>query len=150
MKTLFKIAFFLFWVGTIVEVSAQNSSSQKTLLELISLIEEQSEMRFLYREALVSNIKVSVSSNSPTLYKDLEDQLSKYNIGLQVDTERNQALLYKSGNTKSKQETVISGYVVDAETGDRLPYSTISWFQDGEITGVASSTSGTFSARIRS
>ncbi|HCI70857.1 MAG TPA: hypothetical protein DHV30_09775, partial [Balneola sp.] len=64
--------------------------------------------------------------------------------------ERNQALLYKSGNNKSKQETVISGYVVDAETGDRLPYSTISWFQDGEITGVASSTSGTFSARIRS
>ncbi|HCI70858.1 MAG TPA: hypothetical protein DHV30_09780, partial [Balneola sp.] len=83
MKTLFKIAFFLLWVGTIVEVSAQNSSSQKTLLELISLIEERSEMRFLYREALVSNIKVSVSSNSPTLYKDLEDQLSKYNIGLQ-------------------------------------------------------------------
>lgn len=59
-------------------------------------------------------------------------------------------MLFKTGNKQNKQEAVISGYVVDAETGDRLPYSTISWFENGEITGVASSTSGTFHARINS
>jgi hypothetical protein len=148
MKTLFKITFFLLWLGFIAELSAQSPSNEKTLLELISSIEENSEMRFLYREALVSNIKVSVSANSPTLYEDLKDQLSSYNIGLQIDSERNQALLFRSGNDNNKQEIVISGYIIDANTGERLPYSTISWFEDGEITGIASSTSGTFTAQI--
>lgn len=150
MKTLLKITFFLFWAGIVNQSFAQNSSSPKTLLELISSIEQTSDMRFLYREALVSNINVTVSSDSPTLYEDLRSQLLEFNIGLQVNSERNQALLFKTGNKQNKQEAVISGYVVDAETGDRLPYSTISWFENGEITGVASSTSGTFHARINS
>ena len=150
MKTLLKITFFLFWAGIVNQSFAQDSSSPKTLLELISSIEQTSDMRFLYREALVSNINVTVSSDSPTLYEDLRTQLLEFNIGLQVNSERNQALLFKTGNKQNKQEAVISGYVVDAETGDRLPYSTISWFENGEITGVASSTSGTFHARINS
>ena len=112
MKTLFKIAFFIFWAGTINQSSAQNSSSAKTLLELISSIEQNSEMRFLYREALVSNINVTVSIDSPTLYEDLRSQLSKLNIGLQVNPERNQALLFKTDNKNNKQDAVISGYVI--------------------------------------
>ena len=150
MKTLLKITFFLFWAGIANQSFAQSSSSPKTLLELISSIEQNSEMRFLYREALVSNINITVSLDSPTLYEDLRSQLSELNIGLQVNPVRNQALLFKTDNKNNKQDAVISGYVIDAETGDRLPYSTISWFENGEITGVASSTSGTFSARINS
>ena len=40
--------------------------------------------------------------------------------------------------------------MLDAQTGDRLPYSTISWFENGEITGVSSSVSGSFTVSIRS
>ncbi|XWN35891.1 MAG: carboxypeptidase-like regulatory domain-containing protein [Balneola sp.] len=150
MKAFLKIALLLFAAGTANQSFAQSSSSPRTLLELISSIEQTSDMRFLYREALVSNINVAVSYDSPTLYEDLRTQLLEFNIGLQVNPERNQALLFRTERKDNIKEIIISGFVIDAKTGDRLPYSTISWFENGEITGVASSTSGTFSARINS
>ena len=148
MKTFFTIALILLWTSIFNTLDAQSSLQQRSLLEVITDIERSSDMRFLYREALISNVKVGVSTQSTQLYSDLRSQLATYNIGLQIDEVRNQALLYKTESKSSRTDIEISGYVLDAETGDRLPYSTISWFENGEITGISSTTSGTFDAKI--
>jgi len=129
-------------------VVGQSNSPKRTLLSVISEIEKNSEMRFLYREALISDVMVSVSSSSKQTLEDLSDELNKHRIGLQIDYQRNQALLYRTGESPSVSNTKISGFVLDAQTGDRLPYSTISWFENGKITGISSSTSGTFNATV--
>jgi hypothetical protein len=131
-----------------IDSKAQSDNSKKPLLDLISEIERSSEMRFLYREALISNVNIEVSAESPDLYATLRTELATYNIGLKVDEARNQALLYRSEQGPSIAKVTISGYVLDGETGDRLPYSTISWFENGGITGVTSNTAGTFDASI--
>lgn len=148
MKTFFVITLIFVIASISIDSFAQSNTFKRSLLELISEIEKSSEMKFLYREALISNVKVDISAQSPTLYSELEFQLLEYNIGLQIDRKRNQALLYKTEKNPSPSSKTISGYVIDAKTGDRLPYSTISWFENGEITGIASNTSGTFNANI--
>lgn len=148
MKTFFTIALIFVLASTSIDSIAQSNPSKRSLLELISEIEQSSEMRFLYREALISNVKVDISATSPELYSELKTQLATYNIGLHIDEERNQALLYKTNKNQYSSTVTISGYVIDAKTGDRLPYSTISWFENDRITGIASNTSGTFDAKI--
>lgn len=147
MKTLLNIL-LVFTIGLCPLITKAQTTSTRSLLSVIDDIESKSNIRFLYREALVSDVRVSVSSNSSQPLADLLVELQKLNIGLQVDYQRNQALLYKTNNSPSVSKAKISGYVLDAQTGDRLPYSTISWFENGEITGISSSTSGTFNATI--
>ena len=148
MKAFFTIALIFVLASIPIDSIAQSNPSKRSLLELISEIEQSSEMRFLYREALISNVRVDISAKSSSLYSELKTQLVAYNIGLQIDEERNQALLYKTNKDQSSSAVTISGYVIDAKTGDRLPYSTISWFENDGITGIASNTSGTFYAKI--
>ncbi|MEP1307476.1 MAG: carboxypeptidase-like regulatory domain-containing protein [Balneola sp.] len=151
MKTLFTISIvlileLLFSTGNSF---AQSATSKETLLKVINDIEKKSDIRFLYREALISNVTVSISLDSQQFFEDLRSQLENYNIGLHVDIDRNQALLYKTNGEKSPSSIRISGYILDAKTGERLTNSTISWFENGEITGIASSTSGTFNTSVK-
>lgn len=148
MKTLFNIVLIVSFAFLSLKANAQSASNKRSLLEVISDIEHTSDMRFLYREALISNVKIDVSTQSPQLYEELKSQLADYNIGLQVDKDRNQALLFKTQNELSISSATISGYVIDAKTGDRLPYSTISWLENDGITGIASNTSGVFVANV--
>ncbi len=150
MKTGLVIGIVLSTALLTSELIAQNFSKEQPLLKVIRNIEESSEMRFLYREALISNVNVSVTSEFPSVIGELESQLRSSNIGLKVDFERNQALLFRMDNSSSTGSATISGYVLDASSGDRLPYSTISWYENGEIKGVTSNTHGTFTASINS
>lgn len=132
-------------------ISAQLFSySEEPLLSVISDIEEQTPYRFLYREALISDVKITLSANRTTIMSKLSGSLRSRNIGLKVDEDRFQALVYSTTEQQESKEILISGYVLDASTGERLPYSTISWRNNGELTGISSNPSGTFTIRTRS
>lgn len=126
-------------------LSAQTFSYQnEPLLSIISDIEEQTAYRFLYREALISDVRVTIQSSESSILDELSSYLRSQNIGLKVDKERYQALIYKSTDSQKSKIIHVSGYVLDAGTGERLPYSTISWRDNGKLQGVSSTPSGSF------
>ncbi len=132
-------------VVTQATISAQTFSySNEPLLSVISDIERQTPYRFLYREALVSGIKITLTADENTLMKELSGGLLQKNIGLKIDEDRFQALVYSTSGQQETQKISISGFVLDAETGERLPYSTISWRDEGTLFGTSSSPNGTF------
>lgn len=132
-------------------VSAQDFSYQEEpLLSIISDIEQKTPYRFLYREALISHVKLTFSANGSSLMGDLATNLRKVNIGLKVDDTRSQALIYAESEQQNSKQILINGYVLDANTGERLPYSTISWRDQGNLFGVSSTLSGSFSININS
>lgn len=120
------------------------SYSNEPLLSIISDIEEKTPYRFLYREALISNVKVTLSSNRNSVMSALSEDLRNRNIGLKVDEKRFQVLVYSTTEQQESKEILISGFVLDASTGERLPYSTISWRDNGQLFGVSSNPSGSF------
>ncbi len=124
------------------------SFERENLLKIIKEFEDKTEVKFLYRESLVSNIELSLSGDYPEVLNDLTKELNKLSIGLKLDERRKQALLYKSITTSQTNQIKLSGYILDSQTGERLPYSTISWLQDGSITGTAATELGTFNAVI--
>lgn len=126
-------------------LSAQSYSYQnEPLLSIISDIEEQTSYRFLYREALISDVRVTIQSNESSFFNRLSIFLKSQNIGLKLDKERNQALIYKSTDSQKSKVIHVTGFVLDAETGERLPYSTISWRDNGQLQGISSTPSGSF------
>jgi hypothetical protein len=139
---------YLFVAGP-AALAQQFSYTNESLLSVISDIESHTAYRFLYREALIKGIHLSFSADEPELMAILSDELAPTLVGLKVDEERKQALLYQSSERIQSQEVRISGYVLDAETGERLPYSTISWREDGSLKGISSEPNGSFSTSIR-
>ncbi|MBO6795166.1 MAG: TonB-dependent receptor [Balneolaceae bacterium] len=127
-------------------VSAQDYSYQnKALLEIIRDIESHTEYRFLYREALIADIRISFDADPSDLFEILEQTIQSSGLGLKVNDNRNQAIIYKTGEVSSTSEVNIHGFVVDAYTGERLPFATISWRELGQIKGVNSDATGRFS-----
>lgn len=137
------IGWFLIFTAS---VSAQDYSYQnKALLEIIREIESHTEYRFLYREALIADVTLSFDAEPSELFSVLEQSILTAGLGLRVDDDRNQAIIYKTGVAISSTEANIRGFVVDANTGERLPFATISWREFGEIKGVNSDATGRFS-----
>ncbi|RNC85650.1 MAG: TonB-dependent receptor [Balneola sp.] len=126
-------------------VNAQTFSySNKPFLSVISDIERQTPYRFLYREALVSDIKITLTAEEDNLMEVLSENLQLRNIGLKIDKERFQALVYSTSGKQKDQKISISGFILDSKTGERLPYSTISWRDEGKLYGTSSTPNGTF------
>jgi hypothetical protein len=130
-------------LGTVSRAQAQSTN----VLTVIKEIEKESAWKFLYREALVVDIKIP--SKEYTI-GELEQELNKASIGLHIDEQRNKILLFKSTSTPTSTSLSVQGYIVDASSGERLPYSTIAWYKDGQITGVNSDEQGRFAINIES
>lgn len=136
---------FICLVLTQSSLCAQDFSySNESLLSVISDIEKQTPYRFLYREALITDIRITFSANSTSIMNELSSSLRKKNIGLKIDTDRFQALIYSSTEQQESKRISISGFVLDAKTGEKLPYTTISWRDNGKLYGISSNPSGSF------
>lgn len=147
MNKAIRILCVLFAILFIVqpETEAQNFSySNEPLLSVISDIEKQTPYRFLYREALISGVRITLTANQGSLLDELTGRLREQNIGLKIDPVRFQALVYATSEQQEAQTILINGYILDANTGERLPYSTISWRDQGVLFGISSTPSGTF------
>lgn len=114
-----------------------------SVLHIIETIEDESEYRFLYRESQLADISLSFSANSDTFIDSLKTGLAHFDIAVETDTSRKQIILYKR-TTSSNKQLSISGQVVDANTGERLPYATIFFKKNGRKKGVAANASGVF------
>lgn len=133
------------------KIFAQSFSyTNEPLLSVISDIETQTKYRFLYREALISDIRISFEADKTSLMNRLSGKLKEKNIGLRVDEARNQALVYAASALQEDKRISISGYVLDALTGERLPYATISWRDKGKLEGISSNPSGAFQINLNS
>lgn len=131
--------------------NAQNFSyTNEPLLSVISDIEQQTPYRFLYREALITGVNVSFTANRTSVMDELTGSLRTKNIGLKVDDNRFQALVYSTSEQQESKQIMISGFVLDKNTGERLPYSTISWRDKGELFGISSNPSGSFTLTTNS
>ncbi|MEX0722468.1 MAG: TonB-dependent receptor [Gracilimonas sp.] len=144
MQSFLKVVLLFFIIGgTAQKASAQFSFQSTPLLEIIDSIEQETEYRFLYRESQVANISLSFSSPQNEFIEPLRSQLSRYQIAVNADTSRKQIVLYRSAQS-SNQTISVSGQVVDARSGERLPYATIFWESGNTKKGTASNASGVF------
>ncbi|MFN1833614.1 TonB-dependent receptor [Balneola sp. MJW-20] len=125
-------------------VSAQFEFRSASILDIIKTLEDETDMRFLYRESQLAGIRVDLFSDSVNIFDDLRKELETYKLTLKIDLDRNQALIFKSRTADTRSSISISGQVVDAQTGERLPYATIHWDLNGKRSGTASNSSGVF------
>ena len=120
------------------------------VLEVVKDIETNTDYRFLYREALLSGIKVSFNADESSLFERFSSALIRNKLGLKVDSQRNQALIYRSTEDIIQTNIQISGYVVDAKTGERLPFAALSWRDNGIFAGTTTNANGQFNISIAS
>lgn len=143
-----KLQRFIFWGSLIFIFIPQLSKAQYNfhdvpVLQILDEIEEKDGYRILYRESQLADISLSFSATSSSLLQTFIAELARYNVSVETDTARKQIVLYKT-NRISSQNILISGQVVDALSGERLPYATVFWERNGAVNGVASNSSGVF------
>ncbi|MFH5833694.1 carboxypeptidase-like regulatory domain-containing protein [Halalkalibaculum sp. DA384] len=131
----------------LAEGVAQSASGQRPLPEILRQIQEETGFRFLYREALVSGIHLDFSTKPSPSFEELRQVLQPHNLEIRVDSAYNQVIIIKQEPSAPGQESksiTISGQVVDAATGERLPFATITWQQEGQTRGKSANSSGRF------
>ena len=114
-----------------------------SLRRVLSDVEARTGIRFLYRDALVAGVRVSLRAEGSDLLDALRSALEKQGLTLQVDRERGQAILTRASDSP-EAAPVLRGQVVDAETGARLPHATLIWTEDGGRRGLAAGENGGF------
>lgn len=145
-KLTMKIILFIFIMfGSVHVAMGQYRYHDEPLNKIINNIEHQTSFRFLYRDALISDINLSFSSTDAQLWNDLRSKLKAHNLDLKIDSTRGQIVIYQSTLDKTPNDKVsIKGQVVDASTGERLPFATIRWQQGNVTKGTSANESGVF------
>lgn len=143
LKNIFSFCFLFFMLWGRTEIMAQYEFRDTELLDIIHTIEKTSDYRFLYREAQVADISLTITATKATFIATLSNALAPHQVSLKADTLRKQIILYRQRKTSSRKVS-ITGQVVDAETGERLPYATLFWDQGNSMKGVAGNASGMF------
>lgn len=135
----------IFISGFLQNAKAQFHYQNERARTIIHDIEEQTPFRFLYRDALIANIRLSFTAHDSTLFSKFRQTLRPYNLSINIDSTRNQAIIYQQKERAANEKMItIRGQVVDAATGERLPYATITWQQQHTTRGVTSNESGSF------
>ena len=124
---------------------------EASVREALDEVERVSGFRFLYRDAVVAGRDVSLKSSEASLLSDFIEALSFVGIGATVDSARKQILLAPITMVVAGGESTrvrLSGIVVDDETGDRLPFATVSWTEAGRLAGIVTDASGRYSVQF--
>jgi hypothetical protein len=144
MKKLFLTAWLL---GIIIpDVVFSSLSFQNTpLKEVIQEIQNTTPYFFLYRESQIAGIRITLESTQDKIIQDLQVALAGFNIELGVDRDRFQVILTRKQPQQLERRFIkISGQVVDAESGERLPYASIMWIMNEHVKGATTNASGYF------
>lgn len=129
-------------------VMANFSFQDAPLKVVIREVQEETGYFFLFRESQVADIRVTLESNNDQIFHDLGDYIQRYDLELSVDQSRQQAFITtQTARHAEPQDLRVQGQVVDASTGERLPFATLTWQMNGETTGVAANASGQFDVR---
>lgn len=142
----FACLFLLFYAETHAQPEAK-ARQLKPLLNLIQELEEQTNYRFLYSEALIASLKTDLEANESDILNKLDQQFKNDSIRFLVDEKNKQVVIFEFKYQKAK-EIRLSGQIIDNESGESLPFATISWNLDGKLKGVVANESGYFSTSI--
>lgn len=130
-------------------VQAQYSFQNVPAIEVVEELQGQTGYRFLYREALISGIRLTLHSSREDVFPELDHSFASHGLAVEVDHERQQALIHKRISKRSDPVShTITGQLLDAETGERLPYATLYWYDRNRIRGQTADRSGTFRIRV--
>jgi len=126
--------------------TSQFSYTNTPAIEVLNDVQNRTEIRFLYRESLISQISMSFTSPREEIIQNLIDQFEMYNISLSGEPNGNQFIVVRKSepDRSESSEITIRGQIVNEKTGTRLPFSTISWYENGQLKGVSASAAGTF------
>ena len=95
-------------------------------VDVIREVETASGYRFLYRERHLSSVKVDVDAGSASALTDLATALRAKGLDVSIDPARRIAyVLEASRPTVAAAPRRVRGHVVDAVSGERLPYATV-------------------------
>lgn len=133
------LAFLLLWLA--IPFSWQNAP----LRTVIDDIQTATEWRFLYRDALVADVRITMTSSEPDLMTDLRRVLATKGIGVQHDPRTRQVVLYPlATRPPTRPDRPLQGVVLEDATGNRLPYATVMWVEGGTVRGISADESGRF------
>lgn len=140
---LYFVPFLL--ISTPAVFSQDFSFENEPLFEIFDRIQEATEYSFLYRESLISETNLTLSTNTETFVDDLTEALQAVELTVRVDSVGKQLLVLPQQTPQTRSaDILVSGQVVDAKTGERLPFSTISWRENETLKGTAATQSGNF------
>ena len=117
--------------------------------QVIGEIQANSPYRFLYRDALITGKTVSFEAPADGLIAALDKALRLHKLRLQVDESRHQIVLSREQTASIERPTVLTGQVIDDQSGARLPFATITWKDQDRLRGVAANAAGAFHLRHR-
>lgn len=141
MLTLF-IAILLLQMSPVT--SSYSGSEPESLHNIFQSIEKETGYKFLYRDALIAGKKAEYI-HSANWKESLKILLEETGLDASVDDERRRVVIFQL--TESSQPIRnIQGFIIDNESGERLPFATISWKTEG---GVISSTQSDIRGRFR-
>lgn len=146
LKCRFVFPFLTFLFLLLLNYQAKGQEVESVLLlDVITKIQDETPYRFLYRESLVSPVRVSLDLYDDGVFDELSKQLKPHGIDVRVDSIRYQVLFLQASDVPAQAGLVdVSGQVVDAQTGERLPYATITWTEVGSTKGIAAGNNGSF------
>lgn len=145
LKTFFcSLAALLFFIPG--KASANFNFSDTPLKLAIEEIQQETGYFFLFRESQVAGITITLESSEETIFTDFREFLQSRGLSVTVDHSRQQVLLTAKKENQEPDGTAVrlTGQIVDASTGERLPYATITWSDSGEVTGAATNSAGRF------
>jgi hypothetical protein len=93
-------------------------------VEVIRELEGSTGYRFLYRERYLSSVKVGVDSDAPDALTTLASALREKGLDMSIDPTRRVAYILEASKPTSSPGR-IRGHIVDAISGERLPYATV-------------------------
>ncbi|MDZ7719792.1 MAG: TonB-dependent receptor [Balneolaceae bacterium] len=119
-------------------------------IEVFNRIEQQTEFSFLYRESLVSDLEISLNTDQSFLVRDLQNSLRPHDLTVRVDSVGRQLIVLPMDEEFHTNQSIrISGQIVDSESGERLPFSTLSWRIDDSLRGLVTDQSARFQIRLQ-
>lgn len=111
-------------------------------------MENKASYRFLYREALIRTVQIELDTTLSTAqqFQDILPQLLKQKLDLLLDQKARQAVIFPIDAKKNyvSNTTRLQGIVVDAKSGERLPFATVQWEENEHLRGVITNLSGNF------
>lgn len=138
----FIIAIFVF---NPVNEQANYTFTDTPLKQVIDEIQQETGYFFLFRESQISDITISLESSEDEIFEDLRELLQTFSLSVIIDHSRQQIIITKLLAGQSNTSNVrLTGQVIDASTGERLPYATLTWTRNGKITGSATNSAGRF------
>src|SRR6056297_2491993 len=140
-----KLALLILLLFTPIQATANFMFNDTPLKQAIATIEQETGYFFLFRESQVADITITLESSEEAIFSNIRRLLLAQNLSVTVDHSRKQVLITRLESRETERaEVVLSGQIVDAATGERLPYATLTWSIDGEVSGAVTNSSGSF------